>query len=686
MLFCDCLAYSSMCKYSENEEWNIKLLYFKILCCTIMLTILCGCCLGCAQKEYQVVIQNEQAKEDFYEYVNHDFLSMITLGTQNVQWTWFGELDAATHLQMKQLLSEAKEDPQAKKDDAIQKILDLDACMLDWEAREREGFWKLEDNLKALEQCKTTQEYLDCLAVTYSEFGLASLVGGYSVDVDRLDSSSYSVYLLEADTLLGREYYENAQMQTLTDRYGVYIAQMLMQYGLEQEDALQKAQDINSFIKELSMHSLYREEYQNPRLSYHRCTKEALKKLYSNLDVERMLEIAGLLQVDTFIVRDIAQAKWVNAMFTQENLETLKWYSIFVALHDMAKYGPKAYADYAMEMENVLYGTDNQIEDEDERLYLEEQLLPWSFAKLYTKYFCDSCEIEQVEALVEDIKDSYLEILQHQKWMSRETKAKAQTKLKKMGTKIGFPQDITRMQEMQVIPKSQGGTLMKNVLQYMKDSLQSQRAKIGRSVDQSVWSMTPQTVNAYYSPSNNEIVFPAAILQPPFFSKEYSYGKNLGGIGFIIAHEMSHAFDSNGSMYDEYGNVSDWWTKAERETYDALGEDIIAYYETYDVVGIPINGELTLAENIADLGAMSCITNILKDKEEQLLQAFFQYAYIWAAKTSIQYQTYLLHSDCHAPNKIRVNTVLSSCEDFYRLFGVKAGDGMYQAKRVGIWQ
>lgn len=227
---------------------------------------------------------------------------------------------------------------------------------------------------------------------------------------------------------------------------------------------------------------------------------------------------------------------------------------------------------------------------------------------------------------------------------------------------------------------------MKNVLQYMKDSLQSQRAKIGRSVDQSVWSMTPQTVNAYYSPSNNEIVFPAAILQPPFFSKEYSYGKNLGGIGFIIAHEMSHAFDSNGSMYDEYGNVSDWWTKAERETYDALGEDIIAYYETYDVVGIPINGELTLAENIADLGAMSCITNILKDKEEQLLQAFFQYAYIWAAKTSIQYQTYLLHSDCHAPNKIRVNAVLSSCEDFYRLFGVKAGDGMYQAKRVGIWQ
>ena len=686
MLFLVHCSYSSMCKYSENEEWNIKLLYFKILFCTIMLTILSGCCLGCAQKENPVVISNEQAKEDFYEYVNHDFLSMITLGSQNVQWTWFGELDAVTHLQIKNLLSEAREDPLARRDEAIQKILDLDACILDWEAREREGFWKLESNLQALQNCKTMDEYLDCLAGTYSEFGLASLIGGYSVDVDRMDSNSYAVYLLEADTLLGREYYENSEMKNLINRYGDYIEQVLLLYGVDEKDALNKATQINAFIEQLSLHSLYIEEYQNPEKSYHRFSSDALKQLYSNVNIDRMLTIEGLEYVDTFIVRDLEQAKWVNSIFIEENLETLKWYSIFVALHDMAKYGPRAYATCNIEMENQIYGTDNQVDDEDERLFLEEQLLPWSFANIYTKYFCESCDVEKVSELVEKIKASYMDILQRQDWMSRETKKKAQTKLKMMGTKIGFPKDVTQMKEMQVTPKEQGGTLMKNVLLSMHESLIWQKENIGKSVDKSIWHMTPQTVNAYYSPSNNEIVFPAAILQPPFFSEEYSLGKNLGGIGFIIAHEMSHAFDSNGAMYDEYGNVTDWWTKAERETYDTLGESIVDYYETYDVIGIPINGELTLAENIADLGAMSCITNILEDNDEQLLQAFIQYAYIWAGKTSIQYQTYLLHSDCHAPNKIRVNAVLSSCEDFYRIFGVKEKDGMYRDRRVGIWQ
>lgn len=654
-----------------------------------MLTILVGCCEGCAEKNIPVLIQDEKAKDDFYEYVNHDFLSYISLGNQSVQWTWFGELDASIHYQFKNLIQSAKEDPEAKKEEAICKILDLDACISDWDSRNRDGLWKLQSNLEKLEQCTSIEEYVDCLAETYAEYGLASLLGGYVVDADYLDSQQNAVYLLGADTLLGKEYYEDPDMASTVSMYTSYIEEMLTIYGVSEQEAKDKATQIQNFVKDLSLHSLAIEEYMNPQKTYHRYSKQELIRLFHNANYEQVLRIEGIDQVDTFIVREVEQATWVNSILKEENLELLKWYSIFVALNDMAQYASREYAVCHQKMENKLYGTRNDLDNEDEKLYLEEQILPWEFAQVYTKFFYQNCDIQNIEDLVEKIKAAYLDILKHQDWMSAETKKKAQTKLKKMGIKIGFPDDMEwYLHEIEITPLEQGGSLIKNMLRYMHKNVLSQKEKIGKPVNKQNWSMTPQTINAYYSPTNNEIVFPAAILQPPFYSDEYSLGKNLGGIGFIIAHEMSHAFDSNGSMYDEKGNVNDWWSNEERKKYQSLGKNIIDYYQSYDVIGIPVNGELTLAENIADLGAMTCITHILEKDEAQLQEAFLQYASIWASKTSIWYQTYLLHSDCHAPNKVRVNAVLSSCDEFYQVYQIKPQDGMYKQRnrRVGIWQ
>ena len=222
----------------------------------------------------------------------------------------------------------------------------------------------------------------------------------------------------------------------------------------------------------------------------------------------------------------------------------------------------------------------------------------------------------------------------------------------------------------------------------MKSETEYQIDRLDEEVDRSVWEVTPQTVNAMYDPLNNEIIFPAAMLQPPFYDCENSDAANMGGIGYVIAHEISHAFDSSGALYDEYGNYNVWWTEEEMEEYQRMSQSIIDYYSNYEIMGIKVNGELTLMENIADLGAIECITSILGNDKDALDEAFGQMAYGWASEDTAEFMVYLLNVDTHAPNKVRVNATLSSCDAFYDTYEIKETDGMYVAPedRVGIWR
>ena len=215
------------------------------------------------------------------------------------------------------------------------------------------------------------------------------------------------------------------------------------------------------------------------------------------------------------------------------------------------------------------------------------------------------------------------------------------------------------------------------------------REKVQKPVDKTEWAMTPQTVNAYYNPTGNEIVFPAAILQAPFYDPEADHASNLGGIGTVIAHEISHAFDSSGSLYDEKGNFHVWWTNEDRARFKALADRVVAYYDGQEgYKGRMVNGAQTLNENIADLGSMACITSIVGDDVEGLRQVFKQYATIWAAKYTPETMIKRLNTDVHSPARVRVNAVLSSTDAFYKAYPeIKEGDAMYVApeKRVKIW-
>ncbi len=631
-----------------------------------------------------------QAQDDYYEYINEELLEEIELEATDAHWDWFTELSAVANEEMKELIISLTEDGETyERGSSEQKIKDLYACVSDTQNREQTGLGPLKPHMDSIRSAQNIEEYVDALAKLSGQFGFSSIVGGYSIMQDKVDSGRYAVYLTYADTLIGKEYMEGEGTQDYVTMYFDYVKAMFREFGMTEEEAQQSADSVETLLRKICASSLKIEQMYDPSLTYNVYTAEELKQLFTNVNVEQMLETLRIDGQEQYIVMDVGQAETVNALLVEENLQALKDYSTFVMLNDTAEYGNEAFFRLYEQMENALYGITESWGDEDNWMQLTQELLPWDFGTMYVEEHFSPEDKEEVERMIARILEEYETVIRRQDWMSEATKEKAICKLQTMQVKIGYPDQWPKAKDMmQVTPISEGGSLMSNLLTSMEVAIEYSLQHLGDQVDRSEWSTTPQTVNAYYDPSNNEIVFPAAILQAPFYDHENSEGANLGGIGYVIAHEVSHAFDSSGALYDEYGNYNVWWTEEEMEEYQRLSRSIVEYYDQYEMMGTNVNGELTLEENIADLGALTCIVSIIGEEEDALKDAFGQMAYNWACQDTSEYALYLINIDTHSPNKVRVNAVLSSCDEFYEVYHVKEKDGMYVAPedRVGIWR
>ncbi len=631
-----------------------------------------------------------RAQDDYYEYINEELLDEIELEATDAHWDWFGELSALTSEEMDGIIKELSKDGAAyERGSSEQKIKDLYECVSDTQNREQTGLGPLKPHMDSIRNAQNIEEYVDALARLSGEFGFSSLVGGYSIMQDKADSGRYTVYMTYADTLIGKEYVTGKDTQEYVAMYFDYVKAMLGEFGMTEEEAQNSADSIEILLRDICDSTLNTEQLYDPSVVYNVYTAEELQQLYSNVDVEQMLKTLRIDGQDQYVVMDVEQAKKINALLVEENLQALKDYSTFVMLNDTAKYGNEAFFRLYEKMENALYGITESWGDEKNWMQLTQELLPWDFGVMYVEEHFSQEDKEDVEKMIARILEGYEEIIRRQDWMSEATREKAICKLETMQVKIGYPDQWPEEKDMmQVTPVSEGGSLMSNLLTSMNVSIEHSLHQLGGKVDRSNWDITPQTINAYYDPQNNEIVFPAAILQAPFYDRGNSEAANLGGIGYVIAHEISHAFDSSGALYDEYGNYNVWWTEEEMEEYQTLSQSIAEYYHNYEIMGVEVNGELTLGENIADLGALTCIVSIVGDDKEALKDAFSQMAYNWASEDTSEYMLYLLSTDTHSPNKVRVNAVLSSCDEFYDVYKVKETDGMYVApeERVGIWK
>ncbi len=629
-------------------------------------------------------------QDDFYEYVNQDLLDQITLQATDAHWDWFGELNAIVSEEMDQIIEELAADGQTyPKGSSEQKIKDMYECVSNMENRNQTGLGPLQPHIDTIRNAADIAEYVDALARLSEEFGFSSIVGGYGIRQDRADSSEYAVYMMYADTLIGKEYIENEESKEYVDLYFKYVNDMLTEYGMTEEEAAASTQSIERLLRDICASTLRTEQLYDPNITYNVYTEEELQQLYTNVDIPAMLETLRIKGQDKYIVMDVEQAKKINSLLVEENLQALKDYSTFVLLNDTAEYTTANFAKLIDDMDNAMYGITQSWEDELIWKRLTQDMLPWDFGTIYVKEHFSAEDKEAVEEMIEQILDEYEVIIRKQEWMSEATREKAIKKLETMQIKIGYP-DVwpAALDMMQVTPISEGGSLLSNWLVSMQVMMEDSLNRLGTKVDKTEWDVTPQTINALYSPSNNEIIFPAAILQAPFYDSENSVGANLGGIGFVIAHEISHAFDSSGALYDENGNYDVWWTEEELAEYDRMSQSIVDYYSNYEMMGMKVNGEQTLMENIADLGAMTCITSIIGDDPYALDDAFTQMTFNWAAEDTTSFMMYMLNTDTHAPDKIRVNAVLSSCDAFYEVYDIKETDGMYVAPedRVGIWK
>ncbi|WP_324824624.1 M13 family metallopeptidase [Sinanaerobacter sp. ZZT-01] len=629
-------------------------------------------------------------EDDYYEYINHDILKEKEVPRDSDSWSYFYQLERNSYEILNKVLKEIVQQRETlSQDSSEQKIAALYLSALDMRGRKNGGFGKLKPYLERIRNASDIPSYLGAIATIYSDIGYCSLIGlQWSEDME--DSSRYACYIKSSDLGLGKENLEDETQTELRIKYQNYIKNIMLEFGFDEKSASQSAKEILDFQRDLAASSLSLSEYNDPDKIYNLYSKKELCDLFTNADMEPFFNVSGLGDLDHYIVAEEKLIKKVNEYCTEDHLSLLKNYSTFCLIHDFAFCLTPEIRDSWLLWTNEKSGIAEKKTDEALASEMVQNILRFEFGKRYVEKCFSEEDKLAIEDMVHKILNEYKTQIQRLDWMGETTKKAAIKKLDCMNLKIGYPDTWpNEYMHAEVLSPENGGLLIDNVISLYQSSFVANSEKVRRPVDKGEWSMAPQRVNAYYNPARNEIVFPAAIIQKPFYDLNADFSTNLGGIGMIIAHEISHAFDSAGSLYDEDGNYNIWWTKQDKDYFRERSKRVVAYYNTQEgFQGRKVNGEQTLDENIADLGALNCITSIVDNHAGNLRKLFEQYAQIWAFKYTDEAMIQRLNMDVHSPAKVRVNAAICSTDAFYTAYPeIRQGDKMYVSpeKRVKIW-
>ncbi len=572
-----------------------------------------------------------------------------------------------------------------EKGTAEQKITDVYNNYMNWEQRNQQGLAPVQPYLEKIDNAKTLPELLtDVQASLYTDIGLMPLFG-LVASADRLDSSKMTVYLNISCPGIDSVYYKNGDEEKI-EKFQTYLKTLFNIAG--EENATERVEDLMALSRRVLEKDLETKDYYDTEKIYNIYTFSELDELMSNADMAAFAEKIGLSERD-ICVMTVEQAKELNAILTEENFDALK---------DMLKanlymfagaYLNQEFREAAIAYYEDLNGVKVPIDDKDDAYDIVEGLLPWDIGKLYVKDNFSEKAKDDVKQMVEEIIAAYKKRMQGYTWMSEQTKENAIKKLDNMAIKIGYPDEYPAyLKDITINSFADGGSLFENACAVNAAALKDNLESADRPVNRGEWTMTPQTVNAYYNPQYNEIVFPAGIINAFNYSVDGSEAKNLGSIGAVIGHEISHAFDDMGSQYDENGNYKNWWTDEDHAKYKKLSDRVVNYYETYEALpGKHINGNLTVGENIADLGGVAVVLDLVNEKGLDKDEFFTSYANIWAANMMEVETERRLLLDTHSPAEARVNYVLRNFQDFLDTYNIKEGDPMYLAPedRVTIW-
>ncbi|MDH6252939.1 putative endopeptidase [Chryseobacterium sp. H1D6B] len=636
-------------------------------------------------------------QDDFYNYVSGTWMKTAKIPSDKPTWGSFNKLADDTDNNSMTILNSLLKDKFADGSEG-KKIQDLYATYMNMEKRNADGIKPIQENIKKIDAIKNLADLQNYLTSVTRE-GENTLYG-WGVDADLKDSKMNAVYLGDASLGLGRDYYQkvNDKNTEALAEYQKYVASMLKELGYKNAD--EAAKGIVNYEKSIAQTYLTNEQSRDNTLQYNPKTMAELSALVKGVDLPAYLKKVGV-STDKVIIGELGYYKNFDKLVSTQNLPVIKDYLKFHVINGSASYlsenlGNMRFAFYG----KYLRGQQEQRALNKRGYELINGSLGEAFGKLYVeKYFPAEAKAQMVE-LIDYLKKSFAVHINNLAWMSSVTKEKAMNKLNKFTVKVAYPDKWKDYSKLTIIPESNGGTLYKNLQNIAEWQYTKDLAKIGKPVDKSEWGMTPQTVNAYYNPVNNEIVFPAAILQPPFFNPKADAAVNFGGIGAVIGHEMSHGFDDSGAQFDADGNLVDWWTPEDKANFEKATKALAAQYDKYEPVkGTFVNGTFTNGENIADLGgvniAYDALQMYLKDKGNpgvisgftQDQRFFLSWATVWRTLSSEKYMTNQVKTDPHSPGYFRSFGPLINVDAFYKAFDVKQGDKLYKKPedRIKIW-
>lgn len=636
-------------------------------------------------------------QDNFFEYVNGNWMKTTTIPSDKSTWGSFAALREDVDNASLDILQKILTDKFAPGTEG-QKIQNLYSSYIDWNTRDAQGLKPIAGTLQKIDAIKNIGELQSYLAEATKTGDNPFYM--WRVGADMKNSNMNAVYFGGASLGLGRDYYQKeneANAKTLV-AYKNYLKQLFEVSGEKQPE--QSAQRVVDFEKKLAKDLLTNEENRDANKRYNPKTMAELSKLVTKVDLPGYLNKVGV-KTDKVIVSELKYYQNMDSWMTQSSLPLLKEYLKARLISSNATSLNKQLDDINFDFySKFLQGQEQQRSMDKRGLGIVNRELGEAFGKLYVDRYFPAEAKAQMETYIQYLKKSFKQHIEDLDWMSPATKVKALEKLSKFSVKIAYPDQWKDYSKLQLTAPKEGGTYYDNTHNITTWQYEKNLAKVGKPVDKTEWGMSPQTVNAYYSGSNNEIVFPAAILQPPFFNFKADPAVNFGGIGAVIGHEISHGFDDSGSRFDGNGNLSNWWTDADRKNFDAKVGQLAAQYDKYEPVkGSFINGKFTSGENIGDLGgvavAYTALQMYLKDHGNPGLisgftqdQRFFlSWATVWRTKSTEKYMVNQVKTDPHSPGYFRAFAPLINQDSFYKAFDIKPGDALYRApeERIKIW-
>ncbi|MFI5150246.1 MAG: M13 family metallopeptidase [Bacteroidia bacterium] len=637
-------------------------------------------------------------KTDFYNYVNGTWARKTVIPASEASWGSFNELNDRNQANLHKLLDEALANTNAVKGSPAQMVRDFYSLGMDTIKLEKEGISPLKPELDLITAMKTPADLITLLAHE-NNIGMDPLFA-FDVSQDMKDSKTYAVYLFQSGTgLPEKDYYlgDEPMLKQIREKYVEHMGKTFVLLGESKETAEKDAKAVMNIETQLATHSMAAVELRNINAMYNKKTVQEVKEMTPNIDWTTYFKGVGIAEPKELIVAQIDFMKNVNTMLTAVSMDDWKSYYRWHLIMNTAGKLNKAMADEHFNFYGtVLTGVKEQKIRWKRILEQTDRSVGDALGQLYVaKYFTPESK-KRVNEMVGNLIAAYRERIQSRDWMSEDTKKMALTKLDKITRKLGYTDKWKNYTTLDIKRDS----YLANYLRCNEYESKRNIAKYGQPVDHSEWGMTPSTINAYYNPTMNEIVFPAGIMQPPFFNPEADDAVNYGAMGSVIGHEITHGFDDEGSQFDADGNLKNWWTEEDKKKFEDKTKILIGQFNQYIVVdSAHVNGELTLGENIADLGGLTisyyALQHSLKGKPvpakidgftaEQ--RFFISWAQGWRTNMRAEYLKQMLKTNNHAPAMTRVMGPLSNMKEFYAAFGVKEGDKMWRkpTDRAEIW-